>query len=134
MPQAGFEHAIPAGERQQTYALDRADTAIGPLNTFRLKSCMHFAPFPRTLQVPSISSPFIGMWAITQIMKIIRRGFSTSSYLSSLLRSYNSPKQPLLSPLQYMFFLHVEDHILYRYKTVQNYRKKSSRDLVSIHL
>ena len=134
MPQAGFEPAIPAGKRRQTYALDRADTAIGPLKTLRLKSCMHSASFPRTVQFPSISSPFISMWAITQIMKIIRRGFSTSFYLSPLLGSYNSPKQPLLLPLQYMLFPYAEDHILYRNNTVQNYRKKSSGDLVSIHL
>ena len=29
MPPAEFEHAIPAGERPQSYALDRAATAIG---------------------------------------------------------------------------------------------------------
>jgi hypothetical protein len=29
MPPAGFEPAIPAGERPQTYALDRAATGIG---------------------------------------------------------------------------------------------------------
>jgi hypothetical protein len=29
MPPAGFEPAIPAGERPQTYALDRATTVIG---------------------------------------------------------------------------------------------------------
>jgi hypothetical protein len=67
------------------------------------------------------------MWAITEIMKIIRRGFATSSYLSPLLGSYDSPKQPLLHPLQYMFFPYAEDHILYRHKTVQNYRKKVLR-------
>ena len=122
-----FEPAIPTGERWQTYALDRLDTAVGSLNTFRLKSCMHFAPFPRKLQVPFISSPFIGMWAITPIMKIIRRGFSTSSYLSPLLGSYSSPKQPLLHPLQYTFFPYAEDHILYWYKTVENYRKNVLR-------
>jgi hypothetical protein len=127
MLQAGFEPANATGERRQTYALDGADTAIGPLKTFWLKSCMHFAPFQRTLQVPSISSPFIGMWSITQIMKIIRRGFSTSSYLSPLLGSYSSPKQPLLLPLQCMFFPYVEDHNFSRYKTVQNYRKKALR-------
>jgi hypothetical protein len=33
-----------------------------------------------------------------------------------------------------MFFSYAEDHILNRNKTVQNYRKKSSWDLVSIHL
>jgi len=29
MPPAGFERTIPAGERQQTHALDRAATEIG---------------------------------------------------------------------------------------------------------
>jgi hypothetical protein len=29
MPSAGFERAIPATKRQQTYALDRAATGIG---------------------------------------------------------------------------------------------------------
>jgi hypothetical protein len=29
MPPAGFETAIPASERQQTHALDRAATGIG---------------------------------------------------------------------------------------------------------
>ena len=29
MPLEGFEPAIPAGERPQTYALDSADTGIG---------------------------------------------------------------------------------------------------------
>jgi hypothetical protein len=29
MPPAGFEHAIPASERPQTHALDRAATGIG---------------------------------------------------------------------------------------------------------
>jgi len=45
MPQAGFEPAIPAGEWRQTYASDRTDTAICPLNNFGPKSCMHFACF-----------------------------------------------------------------------------------------
>jgi hypothetical protein len=31
MPPAGFETAIPASERPQTHALDRAATAIGSL-------------------------------------------------------------------------------------------------------
>ena len=31
MPPMGFETAISAGERQQTYALDRAATVIGHL-------------------------------------------------------------------------------------------------------
>jgi hypothetical protein len=31
MPTVGFEHTISAGERQQTYALDRAATGPGPL-------------------------------------------------------------------------------------------------------
>jgi hypothetical protein len=30
MPLAGFEPTIPASERPQTHALDRAATAIGP--------------------------------------------------------------------------------------------------------
>ena len=29
MPPVGFEHTISAGERPQTYALDRADTGTG---------------------------------------------------------------------------------------------------------
>jgi hypothetical protein len=33
MSQAGFEPTIPASERPQTHALDRAATQIGPLNT-----------------------------------------------------------------------------------------------------
>jgi hypothetical protein len=133
MPQLGFEPAIAAGERRQTHALDPAYTAIGPLNSFRIKSCMHFAQFPRTLRVPSISSPFIGMWAITQIMKIIRRGFSTSSYLFPLLRSYNSPKQPLLHPLKYMFF-RMRRTTFYTGIKLYRIKKKYSGDLVSIHL
>ena len=32
MPPAGFESAILAGERQQTHALDRADTGIRQLS------------------------------------------------------------------------------------------------------
>jgi hypothetical protein len=32
MPQAGFESAIPATKRPQTYALDRAATGIGCIN------------------------------------------------------------------------------------------------------
>ena len=31
MPLVGFETAIPASERPQTHALDRAPTGIGPL-------------------------------------------------------------------------------------------------------
>ena len=31
MPPAGFEPAIPAGERLQTHALDRSATGIGPI-------------------------------------------------------------------------------------------------------
>jgi hypothetical protein len=33
MPLVGFEPAIPAGERAQTYALDRVGTGIGSTNT-----------------------------------------------------------------------------------------------------
>jgi hypothetical protein len=37
MPRAGFEAAIPATKRPQTYALDRAVTGIGViLDTFSL--------------------------------------------------------------------------------------------------
>jgi hypothetical protein len=32
MPRAGFETAIPATERPQTYALDRVTTAIGSID------------------------------------------------------------------------------------------------------
>ena len=35
MPPAGFEPAIPAGERLQTHALDRSATGIGSGPTFR---------------------------------------------------------------------------------------------------
>ena len=37
MPPVGFEPTISAGERPQTYALDRAATGIGPYNIRRLK-------------------------------------------------------------------------------------------------
>jgi hypothetical protein len=33
MPRAGFEPAIPAAKRPQTYGLDRAATGIGNVNT-----------------------------------------------------------------------------------------------------
>jgi hypothetical protein len=36
MPQMGFEPSIPAGERPQTYALDRAVTETGAILTPRL--------------------------------------------------------------------------------------------------
>jgi hypothetical protein len=32
MPPVGFEPAVPASERSQTHALDRAATGIGPVN------------------------------------------------------------------------------------------------------
>jgi len=35
MPMAGFEPAIPANERTQTYALDRSGTVIGISLTFK---------------------------------------------------------------------------------------------------
>jgi hypothetical protein len=36
MPEAGFESAVPASERPQTHALDRAATGIGNYNHYRL--------------------------------------------------------------------------------------------------
>ena len=36
MPPAGFEPAIPASERPQTYALDRAPTGIGHMKIYFL--------------------------------------------------------------------------------------------------
>ena len=36
MPRVGFEPTISAGERQQTYALDRAATGTGNFNTYVL--------------------------------------------------------------------------------------------------
>jgi len=35
MPSVGFELAIPAIERQQTYALDREATGIGSFTTYQ---------------------------------------------------------------------------------------------------
>jgi len=43
MPPVGFEPTISAGERQQTYALDRA--ALGPAN------CTLGAPFENTTAI-----------------------------------------------------------------------------------
>jgi hypothetical protein len=37
MSPAGFEPAIPAGERPQTYSLDRGATGIGKLKTVHIK-------------------------------------------------------------------------------------------------
>ena len=45
MPAAGFEPAIPASERPQTYAFDRAATGVGrDKSTFRC-SCIAEASF-----------------------------------------------------------------------------------------
>jgi len=37
MPPAGFEPTISAGQRPQTYALDRAATGIGPIKSIEDK-------------------------------------------------------------------------------------------------
>jgi hypothetical protein len=39
MPSVGFETTISAGERPQTYALDRADTGTGNKLLFSQKGC-----------------------------------------------------------------------------------------------
>jgi hypothetical protein len=45
MPRAGFETAIPATKRPQTYALDRAATGIGRiLDEGRKLNCTAHAP------------------------------------------------------------------------------------------
>ena len=43
MPSAGFETAIPAVERPQTYALDRTAIEIGKYHTGAIKSSMWHA-------------------------------------------------------------------------------------------
>ena len=43
MQPVGFEPTISAGERQQTYALDRAATGTDQINTKEFK-CPHNAP------------------------------------------------------------------------------------------
>ena len=42
MPSAGFEPAIPASERPQTRALDRAATGVGVLRVILTKFYMYF--------------------------------------------------------------------------------------------
>jgi hypothetical protein len=42
MPPVGFETAIPAGERPQTYALDRAATGTGYLVHKELEMCHEY--------------------------------------------------------------------------------------------
>ena len=37
MPPVGFEPTVSAGERPQTYALDRAATAIGTTNEIQIR-------------------------------------------------------------------------------------------------
>ena len=51
---AGFEPAIPASERSQTHASDRAATGIGNLLTYTLKISKFLSPRPR----PKITSNF----------------------------------------------------------------------------
>ena len=41
MPPVGFEPTISAGERPQTYALDRAATGTGSVDIDRLYMCRH---------------------------------------------------------------------------------------------
>jgi len=43
MPPAGFEPTISAGERPQTYALDRAATGIGKFDRHELKIARYFS-------------------------------------------------------------------------------------------
>ena len=38
MPSAGFQPTIPAGERLQTHALDRAATGIGEIKVLIIKN------------------------------------------------------------------------------------------------
>ena len=42
MPPAGFEPAIPASERPQTYALDRAATGVGKLDIVYIVYSVHY--------------------------------------------------------------------------------------------
>ena len=43
MPPVGFEPTVSAGERQQTYALDRAATGTGTLRQIKHKNCLQKA-------------------------------------------------------------------------------------------
>ena len=49
MSSTGFEPTIPASERRQTHALDRADTGIGGMHLYRTKICL-------TIELTSIKS------------------------------------------------------------------------------
>ena len=45
MPRVGFEPTISAGERPKTYALDRAATGTGVLNSCSMKCFFYFTRF-----------------------------------------------------------------------------------------
>ena len=54
MPPVGFEPTISAGERPQTYALDRAATGIGSVPSRPVKKNPHYA-YHTTLQATRVS-------------------------------------------------------------------------------
>jgi len=53
MPLVGFEPTISAGERPQTYALDRAATGIGTQLTHNQFFCLQYQPF-RLMKIISL--------------------------------------------------------------------------------
>ena len=59
MPPVGFEPAISAGERPQTYALDRAATGTGNLGTYKCQLFHKFCSAVKTLNDQVIRDAFV---------------------------------------------------------------------------
>ena len=83
---AGFEPAIPAGERPQNHALDRAATGVGYIKFNRTKSCTTYLTFlPARSTTPSnahdtvavhlqesvTSAPDAGKWFASRTTRLI---------------------------------------------------------------
>ena len=65
MPPPGFEPTIPASERPQTYALDRAAPGIGCLSPYFYKNTYLNVSLLRNCHVSSVSCKTVYRWDTT---------------------------------------------------------------------
>jgi hypothetical protein len=72
MPPAGFEPAIPASERPQTHALDRAATVIGLIKEHSLHRsfCTHKTTYVVYVTLRSAVTGYDRPFSVTQYLEI----------------------------------------------------------------
>ena len=85
MPPVGFELKISAGERLQTYTLDRAATGTGPLIVYSTRSY--------SKQPPQITTdPYLAVWPFKlKVQGVVALKISEAmSRQTTLLESFNT--------------------------------------------